>query len=220
MTAKDAAFVMLFVLFVLSVIGNIFLTPYYIGADQAEKNLEQQIDSLETEKSVLQRQHQGEIADLEDDNESLQQEVEQLENELNLLQYELDQLYKDLESKTGTTASYESLITSLRTRIYELESEVLQIQNDLNQCRAQKSYYSCPSCCDYYYCHSRCSSCYSCCGYSCYRSVSVSNSPGVFGGQPFDAIIYVYYDYPCRVLRIYVDILDVNTIQVVGVDWD
>lgn len=216
MTAKDAAFVMLFVLFVLSVIGNVFLFPYFLGADQAEKNLEKQIYSLETEKSVLQSQYQGEVANLEDKNENLKKEIEKLENELDVLQYELDQLYKELESKIGTKTSYESLITSLRTRIHELESDILQVQNDLNQCRAQKSYY-CPPCCDYYHCSSCCASC---CGYACYHSVSVTNSSGVFQGQPYDAVIYVYYDYPCRVLRIYVDILDVNTLQVIGVDWD
>jgi hypothetical protein len=31
----------------------------------------------------------------------------------------------------------------------------------------------------------------------------------------------VYFlHYPCNVIKIYIDILDVNSVQIVGVDWD
>lgn len=207
MTAKDAAFITLFILFMISVAGNAFLLPYFLESGQAESDLRQDIVSLETEKSNLRSQYEQEIEDLEDENEDLTEDVAELESTI-------QQLKSDLESKSGTAISYEELVNSLRIRIYDLEAESLQIQSELNECRTQKERY-----CGHY-CY--CDPCYYCPPYyACYNSVSVSNVSGTFHGSAYDAVIYVYFQhYPCHVLRIYVDILDLSTIQIVGVDWD
>ena len=210
MTGKDVAFIMLFILFILSVIGNALLIPYFIGSDQTERDLKQQIISLEAEQTYAHNQYEREIDELEDEKEDLEEEIETLESDL-------EQLRRELDSQSGTTISYEELVTSLRTRIYELESETLQLQSDLSECRSQRS----PQCCSYPYWCDPCDPCYCRPYYGCYHSVSVSNVSGTYGGHAYDAIIYVYFDYrPCQVLRIFVDILDVNTLQIVGVDWD
>ncbi|KYK38051.1 MAG: hypothetical protein HXS46_12645 [Theionarchaea archaeon] len=207
MTAKDAAFITLFILFIASVLGNAFLLPYYAEGGQTEKDLTQKVTTLQAEKTNLTHEHQQQIDQLEEENEDLQEEINDLESIIN-------QLQNELESKTGTAISYETLVTSLRIRIYDLEADALQLQSDLNECRAQKSRYCGP----YYHCDP----CYHCPPYyPCSDSVSVSNVSGVFHGHTYDAVIYVYFThYPCYVLRIFVDILDVHTIQIVGVDWD
>jgi hypothetical protein len=207
MTVKDVAFVMLFFLFVLSVLGNVFFLPYYMESDQTEEDLRQKIAILEAEKNNHRHEYDQQIYELEDENEDLKKEIDVIENTLG-------QLKEELESESGTAISYEILINSLRSRIYDLESETLKLQSDLSECAARKSYYWCDPC----YCHP----CYYCppC-YSCYQSFSISNVSGTFKGHHYDAVIYMYFDYhPCYVIRIYVDILDLNTIQVVGVDWD
>ncbi len=214
MTAKDVAFVMLFILFIASILGNVFLLPYYIECGQRESNLSQQVSALQAEKTRLYNEYQEDLYEVEDENEDLKDDIEELENTIRTLQGEL-------ESQSGTAISYESLVSSLRARIYDLEAETLELQGDLNECKSSKSYYGSP------YCH-WCDPCYSCPSchcypsyYGCSESVSVSNVPGVYMGNTYDAVIYVYFNYhPCYVMRIFVDILDLNTIQIVGVDWD
>lgn len=211
MTAKDVAFVMLFFLFILSIIGNVLLLPSYLESDYAERDLRQRIANLENEKNRIFYDHQHDIDELEDENQDLEEEIETLESIV-------AQLKSELESRSGTTFSYEALIDSLRERIYELEAENLQFQQELDECRSERAYRSghcywcdpCPHCCP----------CYGYPPYGCQQSVSVSNVPGFFGGQAYDAVIYVYFYSNCYVLRIYVDILDLNTLQIVGVDWD
>lgn len=213
MTAKDAAVVTLFILFILSVVGNAFLLPYYLEGNQAESDLRQRVATLENEKNNLYYEHQQEVDELEEENEDLQEEIETLENTI-------AQLKSEIESQSGTALSYEGLVDSLRSRIYELEAENLQLQGDVAECKAQKKTYWGHYCyCDpcYY------DPCYYCPPYySCYNSVSVSNVSGIFNGNAYDAVIYVYFHphYPCHVLKIYIDILDLSTVQIVGVDWD
>jgi len=217
MTAKDVAFVMLFVLFIASVLGNALLLPYYINSGQAEDNLKQQVSTLQAEKTSFYSEYQQEVSELADENEDLAEEIEDLEGIIKELQGEL-------ESQTGTTISYEDLVTTLRARIHDLEAETLELQGDLNECKSQGSHYSSYHHPCYWYdpCYYPCPSCHCYPSYyGCHQSVSVSNVSGIFQGQPYDAVIYVYFSYrPCYVLRIYVDILDLNTIQIVGVDWD
>lgn len=211
MTAKDAAFAMLFVLFIVSVVGNGFLLPYYIESGQSQRELKQKIVNMENEKVTLRTMYEQDIAELEEENEELEEEIRDLESSL-------EELKREMESQTGTATSYESLINSLRDRIFDLESEVLGLENDIDKCEAEKS----PSCYGCYPPCYGCDPCYHCPPYSgCHHSISVSNVSGTFQGHAYDAVIYVYFNYrPCYVLRIFVDILDVSTIQIVGVDWD
>ena len=212
MTAKDAAFVTIFILFVVSVVGNAFLLPYYLEGNQAEKDLKNRVTTLENEKNNLYYEYQQEIDELEDENEDLEDEIRTLESTI-------EQLKRELESQSGTSLSYEGLLDSLRGRIYELEAETLQLQGDLAECEAHKDTYwgrhcYCGPC---YY-----DPCYYCPPYySCYKSVSVSNVSGIFNGNAYDAVIFVYFHphHPCYVLKIYIDILDLSTVQIVGVDW-
>ena len=214
MTGKDVAFVMLFILFMLSVVGNALLLPYYLESDQAERDLRQKIANLEIEKSNVSSRCEQETYELEEENEDLAKEIRILESTI-------DQLRRELESESGTSISYEELISSLRTRIYDLEAGSLELQGDLNECLSQKSTYYNPHCsyCGHY---CSCDPCYHCTPYSaCYNSVTVSNVSGIFQGHAYDAVIYVYFiHYPCNVIRIYLDVLDLSTVQIVGVDWD
>lgn len=209
MTGKDVAFIMLFMLFILSVMGNAFFLYYFVQSDQDETALEQKIASLEAEKNNLYYQYDRQNHELEEENEDLQKEITSLNSELRELQ-------RELESQSGNTISYAGLVDSLRMRVYDLEAEAQELENDLNECRSQQVH------CDCSYWYDPHCSCYPCqsCG-TCHHSVSVSNVSGTFRGNAYDAIIFVYLNYyPCNALRIYVDILDVDTIQIVGVDWD
>jgi hypothetical protein len=209
MSAKDAAFVMLFILFLISVVGNAFFLPYYLDSSQSETDLNQQLKVLEAEKTQLKHMYEEQEWKLEEENEELQEEIEALEAALLKIQ-------KEIESKTGVAISYEELVNSLRDRILDLEAETLDLQSDLNQCQSQASQRCCTHCywCDpcYYHCYPP---------YPCHKSVSVSNVSGTFHGHAYDAIIHVYFGtHPCYVMYLYIDILDVHTIQIVGVEWD
>lgn len=209
MTGKDVAFIMLFILFILSVVGNFFLLYYSVQSDQADWTLEQKIASLEAEKNNLYYQYDRQKHDLEEENEDLQKEIDVLNSSLRELQ-------RELESQSGSAISYEGLVNSLRMRVYDLEAEAQELENDLNECESRRVHSDCPYWSDPY------CSCYPCqsCG-TCHHSVSVSNVSGTFRGNIYDAIIFVYLNYyPCNVLRVYVDILDMDTIQIVAVDWD
>lgn len=209
MSAKDAAFVMLFVLFIISVIGNAFFLPYYLDSSQSEKNLNNQIKALEAERVNLEHMYEEKEWNLKEENEELQEEIEALEEALS-------QVHKEIESKTGVSISYEELINSLRDRIFSLEAEIFDLQGDLATCQSQAS----RRCCTHYY---WCDPCYYHCAppYPCHKSVSVSNSSGTFHGHAYDAIIHVYFGtHPCYVMNLYIDILDLHTVQIVGVEWD
>ncbi len=223
MNAKDAAFIVLFVLFTISIIGNAALFLNYVGSGQKEEDLRQKIANLETEKSNMQLKYEGEMSELEE-LKDVEEENEDLKKEIEALEKEIERLKEQLISQSGTSMSCEVLVDSLRTRIYELESENEKLHNDLQECENRYYYYPCDPCCPGYPCGS-CGSC-SCnpcdCHHpSCHSSLSVSNSPGIFNGQPYDALIYVYFAcHPCHVLRIYITVLSGDTIQIVGVDWD
>lgn len=209
MSAKDAAFVMLFVLFIISVVGNVFLLPYFLDSSQSEAHLDQQVKTLEAEKVQLEQRYEEQERNLEEENEELKEEIEALEAALLQIQTEM-------ESKIGVTISYEELVNSLRDRILDLEAETHSLQNELNQCHTQAS----QQCCTHWY---WCDPCYYHCRppYPCHKSVSVSNTSGIFQGHTYDAIVHVYFGtHPCYVMNLYIDILDVHTIQIVGVEWD
>lgn len=214
MTGKDIAFVMLFILFVLSVVGNVLFLPYYLGSSQTERDLRQKVVNLEAEKTNLTSTCEWDLYELEEENEDLNKEIK-------VLEVTIEQLRMELESKSGTNVSYEGLIDSLRARIYDLESEALELQGDLNECLSHEDPH-CTRCSPYWGHYCTYDPCYYCTPYySCYNSISVSNVSGTFHGHAYDAIIYVYFlHYPCNVIKIYIDILDVNSVQIVGVDWD
>jgi hypothetical protein len=209
MSAKDAAFVMLFVLFIISVVGNAFFLPYYLDSSQSEEDLNHHIKALEAEKVNLERMHEEQEWDLKEENEELREEIEALEATLS-------QVYREMESKTGVTISYEELVNSLRDRILDLEAETIDLQGDLATCQSQASY-RCGT--PYYWCDPCYSHGYP--PYPCHKSVSVSNNSGTFHGHTYDAIIHVYSGtHPCYVMNLYIDILDMHTVQIVGVEWD
>lgn len=223
MNAKDAAFIVLFVLFTISIIGSAALFLYYVGSGQKEEDLRQKIANLEAEKGTIQLKYEGEMSELEE-LKDVEEENEDLRKEIEKLEKEIERLKEQLTSQSGTSMSCEVLVDSLRTRIYELEGENEKLHNDLQECENRYYYYPCDPYCPGHPCGS-CGSCpcdpCDCHHLPCHDSVSVSNGPGIFNGHPYDAVIYVYFTcHPCYVLRIYITVLSGDTIQIVGVDWD